>query len=204
MCLESVRTHTAGASFLLTRYFSRGSVSNASPNIDRQYSAILACCFGLRVSESQHERQRRKLDQGVCVGVCVRLSHSNVFIENFKKRQIHLCSLNNRNGSTWSMQLDIYVVEFAAMIWNDSRVHVVLKGEDDGERGGLEGTLGYGLDHLLKGINRLSYSCKYSRKHKKKTINVTTGFCNNLLWPPGKYCILHTLISQQESFQFTI
>lgn len=34
---------------VLTRYFSRGSVSNASPNIDRQYSAILACCFGLGV-----------------------------------------------------------------------------------------------------------------------------------------------------------
>lgn len=37
-----------GTSYGLTRYFSRGSISNASPNIDRQYSAILACCFGLR------------------------------------------------------------------------------------------------------------------------------------------------------------
>lgn len=36
-------------SYVLTGYFSRGSVSNASPNIDRQYSAILACCFGLGV-----------------------------------------------------------------------------------------------------------------------------------------------------------
>lgn len=46
-----------GTSCGLTRYFSRGSVSNASPNIDRQYSAILACCFGLRKDE---------IDIGVC------------------------------------------------------------------------------------------------------------------------------------------
>lgn len=31
-----------------------------------------------------------------------------------------------------------------------SRVHVVLEGQDDGERGRLEGTLRYGLNHLLK------------------------------------------------------
>ncbi len=34
--------------FSLTGYFSSGSVSNASPNIDRQYSAIFACCLGLK------------------------------------------------------------------------------------------------------------------------------------------------------------
>ncbi len=38
--------------FSLTGYFSRGSVSNASPNIDRQYSAIFACCLGLKHSKS--------------------------------------------------------------------------------------------------------------------------------------------------------
>lgn len=56
MCTaERANAHTGecetllcGTSNGLTRYFSRGSVSNASPNIDRQYSAILACCFGLR------------------------------------------------------------------------------------------------------------------------------------------------------------
>lgn len=59
------------------------------------------------------------------------------------------------------MQLDIYTVEFAPIIRNDSRVHVVLKGKDDRKRGGLEGTLGYSLDHLLKDINRIRYSCEF-------------------------------------------
>lgn len=36
------------ASQLLTGYFSSGSIRRASPKINRQYSAILACCFGLR------------------------------------------------------------------------------------------------------------------------------------------------------------
>lgn len=53
------------------------------------------------------------------------------------------------------MQLDINIVEFAPMIWKDSRVHVVLEGKDDRKRRGLEGTLCNGLNHLLK--TRKSY-----------------------------------------------
>lgn len=37
--------------FVLTGYLSRGSINRASPNIDRQYSAILACCFNLRCAQ---------------------------------------------------------------------------------------------------------------------------------------------------------
>lgn len=175
---------TAGTSALLTRYFSRGSVSNASPNIERQYSAILACCLGLRVSESRREgRDPNRTSGGAsaraagAVGTATRDRCSLTFI----------------------------IVEFAAVIWNDSRVHVVLKGQDDRKRRGLEGALGYRLDHLLKGRSRrLEMQQKATNTLRKETINVTTGFCNNLLWPPGKYCILHTLVSQQESFQFTV
>lgn len=41
------------ASQLLTGYFSSGSIRRASPKINRQYSAILACCFGLRARRKE-------------------------------------------------------------------------------------------------------------------------------------------------------
>lgn len=65
---------------------------------------------------------------------------------------ISLCILCIQNRWMW---LDINIVEFAPMIWNDSRVHVVLEGKDDRKRRGLEGTLCNGLNHLLK--DRKSY-----------------------------------------------
>lgn len=37
----------------LTGYLSRGSISRASPKMDRQYSAILACCFKLKHNSPQ-------------------------------------------------------------------------------------------------------------------------------------------------------
>ena len=42
------KTNMQSGWFVLTGYLSRGSINRASPNIDRQYSAILACCFKLR------------------------------------------------------------------------------------------------------------------------------------------------------------
>lgn len=65
---------------------------------------------------------------------------------------ISLCILYIQNR--W-MRLDINIEEFAPVIWNDSRVHVVLEGKNDGKRRGLEGTLCNGLNHLLK--DRKSY-----------------------------------------------
>lgn len=55
--LTKIAVKTCVGSYILTRYFSRGSVSNASPNIDRQYSAILACCFGLGVTAQQQQKK---------------------------------------------------------------------------------------------------------------------------------------------------
>lgn len=46
----------------LTAYFSSGSVSRASPNIDLQYSAILACCLGLRWQDKERDNQRHGHD----------------------------------------------------------------------------------------------------------------------------------------------
>lgn len=44
----------------LTRYFSRGSVRRASPKIDLQYSAILACCLGLwRTTQDRWDKQQQ-------------------------------------------------------------------------------------------------------------------------------------------------
>lgn len=51
---------------MLTGYFSRGSMRRASPKISRQYSAILACCFGLwerREKEGSKEAYSEKLDR---------------------------------------------------------------------------------------------------------------------------------------------
>ena len=39
---------SCGRARRLTGYFSSGSMSRASPKMSLQYSAILACCFGLR------------------------------------------------------------------------------------------------------------------------------------------------------------
>lgn len=47
-------------------------------------------------------------------------------------------------------KVDSRTASFAVSIWNNLRVHVVLKRQDDGEGRGLEGTLRYGLDHLLE------------------------------------------------------
>lgn len=52
----------------------------------------------------------------------------------------------------WALidKVDSQTASSALSIWNGLRVHVVLKRQDDGEGRGLEGTLRYGLDHLLK------------------------------------------------------
>lgn len=47
-------------------------------------------------------------------------------------------------------KVDDHAVDFAPLILNDLRVHMVLKRQDDGEGRGLEGTLCYSLDHLLQ------------------------------------------------------
>lgn len=92
-----------GTSCGLTRYFSRGSVSNASPNIDRQYSAILACCFGLRKDVNN-------------IGVCpcrrfMSLQQRPVVKDRlWELSKICLCILCTRNSTTEAMLLDINFV----------------------------------------------------------------------------------------------
>lgn len=47
----------------LTGYLSSGSMSSASPNIERQYSAILACCFALKdkiIIKIKHKQEKRQ------------------------------------------------------------------------------------------------------------------------------------------------
>lgn len=44
-----------GGTKALTGYFSRGSISRASPKISLQYSAILACCLGLEGGKESNE-----------------------------------------------------------------------------------------------------------------------------------------------------
>lgn len=83
---------------LLTGYFSRGSMRRASPKISRQYSAILACCFGLRENKNRR-RKAGRLIQRAWTGL--------LFVINYRKKWF-----SNPTRQDWFLSSYIFILTY--------------------------------------------------------------------------------------------